>query len=129
MGVYNRYDAMKLMGFDEFICQSTFLTNTPSYGVWPCDSSLYDETFDVLNETAGSDFCYLATMESHGSYNYDMEHGDWFINDFSSESEQYLNTYFNVLSDADKALGEFLDKLSNWDEPTVVLFSATTSLL
>ena len=122
MGVYNRYDAMKLMGFDEFICQSTFLTNTPSYGVWPCDSSLYDETFDVLNETAGSDFCYLATMESHGSYNYDMEHGDWFINDFSSESEQYLNTYFNVLSDADKALGEFLDKLSNWDEPTVVLF-------
>ncbi len=119
---YNRYDAMRLLGFDDFICLSA-MDNTPGvYGAFFEDAALYRETAALMAETDGADFCYVATMETHGGYGYDMEDGNWFGNDFTGETRQCLNTYFSILHHADSALGAFLDELAAWDEPVVVVY-------
>lgn len=89
---YDRYDIMRLLGFNELICQTNFIKPLTVYGTWPQDSCLYEDAMDVMMESDGTDFCYLVTMETHGDYKYKMEDKNWFTNELDYQSASQVNT-------------------------------------
>lgn len=112
------------MGFDSFKGQEDLIkTQAITNSQFPRDSILYNKSIKQINKTKKSDFIYLATMNTHGPYK--VSKNSKFIKEDINLSEKErgeLEYYSQRANEADKDLGEFLNKLRKIDEPTIVLY-------
>lgn len=145
---YNRNIILPRLGFDNFISleyMSNIETNPTG---WTKDRALVKEIFNALDAEDTRDFVYAITVQSHGKYLETLDEESSKIKvaadpnkryrlgavtekdaaQYGIEridvSESYLNQleyYTNQLSQTDEFIGELIDKLSSYEEPTVVV--------
>jgi phosphoglycerol transferase MdoB-like AlkP superfamily enzyme len=134
---YDRRDVFKRLGFDNFD-SIEYMNNIELNAIgWSKDHVLTAQILNALNADEAKDFIYTITVQSHGKYpastpvtepeiklltasgqdkssSVDGSIGENFQNEF----EYYLNQ----LTQTDQFIGELTEALSDYDEPTVVVF-------
>ncbi len=88
------------------------------------DESLYDEVYKLLENSKGSIFVNAVTMQNHYPYNDFYSENEYkVINGLGSEdSNLQIETFSKGISITDIATKEFINKISNLDKKTIVVF-------
>ena len=126
-GMYKRDYALKKEGFDKFITQDEMRYKDTDGGNYISDRSIYKETLDILSESDDKQLISVITMQNHAPYSqidYGEEDPGFEFTDesFDENTRGLIVAYLQSVYRSDMFLGEFLDKLSESDEKTVVLF-------
>lgn len=121
--VYKRNIVYDRMGYDEFIdidkMKHTGLENGQGY---VSDAEVYAEIYDILLENPGPKMIGAATMQNHSPYE-SAGYPEWhFPLKNRVDSWRGVEASFESLSRADQYLADFLAKLDELDEKTVVLW-------
>jgi Phosphoglycerol transferase and related proteins, alkaline phosphatase superfamily len=121
---YDRRKDFRDLGFDLFMPLETLL-ETPSFAPFPKDSLLYDQVLRRLTATPSRDFIYAATMETHGGYDFEPLYASPFTSaDLPPDAAREVNNFLYLAQSADAALGDFVNQLSTYPEPTVLIYFA-----
>ena len=87
------------------------------------DQSVFDELYAELEAADRPIFAYGLTMANHIAI-FDKKFGENTIEvlDANGEHNTEMETYAEGLKQTDLALKEFITKIENYDEPTLVIF-------
>lgn len=124
---YNRYNNLRMLGFDSFYTTDTMRTAFEKKGMFVSDEEHYRAILNQLSQTPERDFIFCLTMQNHGGYDYDdfcLTYGAQtpFTNELSERATTILTNYCWLLEQSDSALEGFLTALEEVGEPTVVVF-------
>lgn len=121
---YKRNQVYPAIGFDEFLSidKMTNLEYIES-DKYVSDQSVFDELYDELEAADTPIFAYGLTMANHIAI-FDNKFGENTIEvtDATGEHNTEMETYAEGLKQSDVALKEFITKIENYDEPTIVIF-------
>lgn len=133
---YNRNDVFPRLGFDNF--DSAEYMNSLEYNKigWAKDSVLTGEILKALTSDTNRDFIYTITVQSHGIYPSDKDVNSRikvipdsknlaYPDNLYKSLSDYTNSieyYVNQLKETDQFIGALTEKLSEFKEPTVVVF-------
>jgi len=123
--MYKRNLSLPKEGIDEFITETEMDFNEhDGNSEYINDRSTYEQTLKELQEREGKQIISVITMQNHAPYSTDnYPNYDFHITNLEDESDrQAAEVYLQTLHNSDKYLGEFIQKLQDFDEPTVVLF-------
>lgn len=99
---WNRLDIYKKLQFDNFY-SSEVLKRESLTGMGISDLSFFNQSFDILKDKKSPFYAFAITLTSHSPFDT--------VNDFN-DKKNFMENYYNSINYADKALGEFIDKLS-----------------
>ncbi|MBQ0027715.1 MAG: LTA synthase family protein [Lachnospiraceae bacterium] len=109
-------------GFDEFISEREF-RDAEIIRKYVSDRAGFEKIAESLNEKEKGKplFVFNVTMQNHGSYT------DYFENfepdvKVDGVDKFVTNQYLSLIKRTDESLNEFIDYLSYYDEPTLVVF-------
>lgn len=120
---YERDQAYKQLGFDQFLSLE-YLRHPVQIGAWMDDEDLLMRSIEEMKNSEGPDFLHLATMLNHGPYPRDRYKGDLAITvsgPYTPENQSQLEVYASTLKRVDETIRLYLEALSSFEEPTVVL--------
>lgn len=121
---YKRSQVYPVLGFDEFLSidKMKHLEYIDSQK-YVSDQSVFDELYDELESADTPIFAYGLTMANHIAI-FDDKFGENTIEviDANGEHNTEMETYAEGLKQTDLALKEFITKIENYDEPTLVIF-------
>lgn len=117
-----RDEVYPTFGFDQFLDITDF-TGAERYRNMVSDAATYDKILELLDQSDDPQFIFDVTMQNHGGYstgalpadmvkNYTV--GDW--------DNPELDEYLALIDESDRALQEFIEKLSKLDRKVVVVF-------
>lgn len=121
---YSRNKVFKNLGFDTFTSLEymNHVVKTPKN--WAKDDILVEQIFDALKSTKNSDFIYTCSVQGHGKYptepvlvNPKIKLTKW-NNDATKWAYEY---YVNQIYEMDAFVKHLTDKLSKFDEKTILL--------
>lgn len=121
---YKRSQVYPALGFDEFLSidkmKNLEYIESDKY---VSDQSVFDELYDELEAADTPIFAYGLTMANHIAI-FDNKFGENTIEvtDVNGEHNTEMETYAEGLKQTDAALKEFITKIENYDEPTIVIF-------
>lgn len=146
---YNRDKVFPMLGFDHF-SSIEYMNNIETNPTgWAKDKVLTGQIMEALKAENTRDFIYTITVQSHGKYQETASEDQNITamadpnkrtrmgtvdekstqNNNSSDTlntdEKYLNQlqyYVNQLSETDQFVGDLVNKLSTFEEPTIVVF-------
>lgn len=124
---YSRVNAFSMMGFDTFTSKElmNIQTYTPN-GSWATDDILVNETIKTLDSTPDQpDFTYTITVGTHGDYPKEqvIDNPTYIANGVSDEETKNQWTYYiNQLNEVDTFMKNLIQKVSERDENTVIVF-------
>lgn len=120
--MYKRSDVYETLGFDEVIDDSEMRESMHvQANPYVSDQSAYNEVLYQMDKSEDPLFMNLVTMQNHGPY------GDFYTDPIGSDIADpgraaEIGQYTRGLWHTDVATHEFLDKLKNQDEETIVVF-------
>lgn len=121
---YKRSQVYPALGFDEFLSidKMKHLEYIDSQK-YVSDQSVFDELYAELEAADRPIFAYGLTMANHIAV-FDKKFGENTIEvlDANGEHNTEMETYAEGLKQTDLALKEFITKIENYDEPTLVIF-------
>ena len=121
---YKRSQVYPALGFDEFLSidKMKHLDYIDSQK-YVSDQSVFDELYTELEAADRPIFAYGLTMANHIAI-FDKKFGENTIEvlDANGEHNTEMETYAEGLKQTDLALKEFITKIENYDEPTLVIF-------
>ncbi|MBP3909314.1 MAG: LTA synthase family protein [Turicibacter sp.] len=121
---YKRSQVYPALGFDEFLSidKMKHLDYIDSQK-YVSDQSVFDELYAELEAADRPIFAYGLTMANHIAI-FDQKFGENTIEvlDANGEHNTEMETYVEGLKQTDLALKEFITKIENYDEPTLVIF-------
>lgn len=121
---YKRSQVYPALGFDEFLSidKMKHLDYIDSQK-YVSDQSVFDELYAELEAADRPIFAYGLTMANHIAV-FDKKFGENTIEvlDANREHNTEMETYAEGLKQTDLALKEFITKIENYDEPTLVIF-------
>ena len=121
---YKRSQVYPALGFDEFLSidKMKHLDYIDSQK-YVSDQSVFDELYAELEAADRPIFAYGLTMANHIAI-FDQKFGENTIEvlDANGEHNTEMETYAEGLKQTDLALKEFITKIENYDEPTLVIF-------
>ncbi len=106
---YSRKRIYGRFNFDTMIFENDFTVATTNYGDYIDDNVVYNQIESLISSTEEPLYVHATTMQNHQPYT-----------DGDSEDE-FLN-YLSRCQHSTEGLADFLDRLSEIDEPTIVLF-------
>ncbi|MDF2803915.1 MAG: Arylsulfatase [Anaerocolumna sp.] len=133
---YKRNEVFKMLGFDNFVSMEYMNGIELNPIGWAKDNVLTQEILKALNAKDTKDFIYTISVQDHGIYPDSYKEESQKINvslkpDLNTSinkektNESYINKlkyYVNQVNDTDKFIGELTHTLSEFEEPTVVVF-------
>lgn len=122
LDMYKRRQVYGTLGFDEVVddahMQSRRRIETSRY---VSDAAAFDEVLYQLDRTEGPEFVNLVTMQNHGDY--DDSYSDPIASGIEDpKAAGRYGQYVRGLAHTDEALRDFLGRLQERDETTVVVF-------
>ncbi len=126
---WNRRNVYDMFGFDEFISIENlgdFLNESDWKYIrgYLSDETSYAAVMNRLEQKNDDErmFIFNVTVQNHGGYTY--ENCDVDKVTVSGEEGVYKETeqYLSLIRESDRALGEFIERLKSYDEPTLVVF-------
>ena len=133
-GMYKRNLALPKEGIDEFITETEMdFSEIDDRRHYINDRSAYNQVLKALEDTDDKIAISLITMQNHAGYvTGDYIEKSYRLADapksgtnkkaFTDDEKSQVEIYLESLHNADYYLGEFLEKLENLDEKTVILF-------
>ncbi len=121
---YNRSVGYENLGIDHFYNDSElemeYFDNNKSYSN---DESSFNEILKLLDEYDNPTFIHNVTIQNHGPYPFTISNNDYKVDGlYNSEKKVEAETYFKEVEHSDEELQKFIDKLSEFEEPTIVVF-------
>jgi phosphoglycerol transferase MdoB-like AlkP superfamily enzyme len=124
--MYKRNIALTNFGFDTFITELEMdHTEKEGKSEYINDRSAYNQTLDVLNSSDQNQIITLITMQNHLPYNADTYDSTRFATTATGIDEQHrsdISIYYQLLSQSDAYLGEFISALDQSDKKVALLF-------
>ncbi len=122
---YARNKVYPNLGFDTFT--SVEYMQNVEYNVlgWAKDKVLTNEIVNTLKSTENEDFIFAVSVQPHGRYSEEVIDDTQTITMEGAESEGEKNAYeyyINQLHQTDAFVGELVETLEDFKEPTVVVF-------
>lgn len=122
---YARNKVYPRLGFDTFM--SIEYMNDVELNVlgWAKDKILTKEILDTLESTDERDFIFTVSVQPHGRYSEEVVDPNQTITLEGAKDEGEKNAYeyyINQLHETDAFVGELVETLENYKEPTVVVF-------
>lgn len=123
---YDRHRNYANLGFDTFI-PVEFMHDVERNPVnWAKDKILTGEVFKCLNSTEGRDLVFGVSVQSHGKYPTEVLDPDQpiaVVEGMEDDPEYKIGfEYFiNQLHEMDMFVGELVEAIKNFDEPTVLV--------
>lgn len=119
---WNRPSVYGYMNFQNTVFEDEF-EGSECIRDYVSDSADYEKVFELLDGQEEPVFCFNITMQNHGGY----EDTDRFqekisVDGLDSQEVPQAETYLALAKESDRAIGEFLKRLKDFDEPTVVVF-------
>ena len=115
---YYRADAWNAFGFDETEFLESF-SDAETVRGYVSDAALFDEAAEKLEATDEPLFLFAVTMQNHATYG---EGTDPPVKATSFEGEKDLENYLSLVRKSDEALGNFIERIEETGEPTVLMF-------
>ncbi len=106
---YNRKTIYGRFTFDTMIFENDFTVPVTNYGEYIDDAVVYNQIEDLIETSEEPLYVHATTMQNHQPYD-DDDSDDEFIN------------YLSRISHSTEELAAFLDRLSESNEPTIVIF-------
>ena len=107
---YQRFGFDKLLFHDDIDGVTDFTVPVEHYGTYVDDKTVYDQLYQLIEETDDPIYIHTTTMQNHQPYNQGDDPNDEFGN------------YLQWLQHSNEGLTVFLDKLKKSSEPTLVFF-------
>lgn len=126
-GFYMRNKVFENLGFDTFT-SFEYMTDLEYNEIgWAKDSILERYIMSALETDEKRDFIYTISVQGHGSYPTDFDDAESNISTSISNSdiEEYkesLHYYASQIREMDDFIGSLVERLSDFNEPTVVVF-------
>ena len=120
---WNRDVVYEDLGFDEFLDITDFYGAERLRGK-VSDAATYDRILQLLKEDESPQFIFDVTMQNHSSYDTGLLPEEM-VTHYSvdgAESDPELEEYLALIDESDRALGEFVEELSQLDRPVVLIF-------
>lgn len=89
--------------------------------MFPSDAFCYDVLMQGMSQSSEPLFALNVTMQNHGSYLDQMKNGQIKAMGLPEDIAAQANTYLSALHNSDEALTAFLERLEQFEEPTVVV--------
>lgn len=127
---YDRNIVYGNLGFDTFSPIECLYNVEYNPLNWATDACLKNQIIETLNSTEERDFIFTVSVQAHGKYPTEML-GDpsdykYTYDDIdgldSEELENMYLYYINQIKGTDDFIGTLIDYLSDFEEPTVVVF-------
>ncbi len=121
---YNRVNAFKHLGFDEFIA-SEDLTDPVYFGDYIADSVINDMIIEQYENKNGPLFAFAITMQNHQPFPKERypEPSIRVLNeDIPQALRESVEVYLHGVNESDRELQRLVDYFSAQNEPTVILF-------
>ncbi len=123
---YDRHRNYANLGFDTFIPVEYMHDVERNPINWAKDKILTQEIFKCLNSTEGRDFVFGVSVQSHGKYPTEVVDENQPIRVESGLDDEVYKIGFeyfvNQLHEMDMFVGELVDAVNNFNEPTVLVF-------
>ncbi|MGM0167421.1 hypothetical protein IGI39_002403 [Enterococcus sp. AZ135] len=118
--MYKRKDVYKTFGFDQFLDESTMKhTDKIENNPYISDAAAYQEIFDQLEKNEKPQFLHLVTMQTHMPYENKYEDLPYVVRGDNSSA---VRSYLQDIAYSSEALKDFLEKLDDLPERTLVVF-------
>lgn len=127
---YSRNVVYPNLGFEDFISIEDMPESEFNLLGWSYDSTLFSHAESVIEaDDTSNDFLFCVSVQAHGKYP-DEPLDDYPIDaELSLDSEEdltdldnQLDYYASTLNSVDEAIGDFIDRLEEIGEPTIVVF-------
>lgn len=121
---YNRHEVYPNLGFDTFTSLEYMADYETNPLGWATDEILTDEIMKAIRSTDGYDFVFCVSVQAHGQYPDEQMFEESMIGESAPETASYwgLDYYLQQLSEVDAFIADLTDTLSDYDEPTMVVF-------
>lgn len=121
---YDRNLIFSHIGFDHFISLECMSGTQPSSNGWTKDNVLPGQIMKALNSTEEQDYIYTISVEGHGEYpTTPMENPTIELSGLDDDERlNKLTHYTNQVYSMDQMVGDLIERLSEFDEKTVVVF-------
>ncbi|WEN15168.1 LTA synthase family protein [Rhodanobacter sp. AS-Z3] len=124
---WNRTTAMKAIGFDQFVSQSSFPSSAVNDGKYMADSAMTDQVMTLLKDHGPPQFIFAISIEAHGPYDVEPTHvaerdAIPVPDGITGRDKLELQTYLYHLQHADAELGRLVKLLAQRERPSVVVF-------
>lgn len=106
---YDREDVYSEYGFDRMIFDDDFTVPTNNFRTFMDDDSAFRQAEEVMESTEGPDYIHITTMQNHQP----------FIDGVGEE----VDNYFAGIQLSNEALRDFTNRLKEWDEPVILVFT------
>jgi phosphoglycerol transferase MdoB-like AlkP superfamily enzyme len=119
---YKRETVFESMGFDTFVdLDAMSHRDVIENGPWVSDDEVYDEVEDRLAASDDPAFVHVLTMQNHSPLT-DDRYADGVEVTGPEGKDELMGQWARGLEHTSRALSEFLDRLSDSSEPTVVIY-------
>lgn len=129
---YNRNQAYQKMGIDYFLSEKDFSDNTERIRGYISDREVYKRALEEGEKVGDLPWLgVIVTMQNHGGYGWNENELQDLVKNYPIElnMEQYTPNQKKAIQDltsgiyaTDVALGELVDKLRLYQEPTLLIF-------
>lgn len=118
---WNRDKVYKYMGFDNTYFKDSFDSDALIIRKYISDSAALEKVLDIQKDNASPVFTFLVTMQNHSGFGqpYEGFNPDVIIDGTTS---RFPKNYLSLMKITDNALEKFINKLSESDRKTVVVF-------
>ncbi|MGI6013409.1 MAG: sulfatase-like hydrolase/transferase [Oscillospiraceae bacterium] len=122
---YDRNLVFSHLGFDTFTSLEYMSNISYTPRGWCTDLNLDSEILNTLESTENQDFIYTISVQGHGQYPAHKTYGLEGVSVRSGiEEEETANAftyYLRMINQTDAFIGNLIEQLKNYDEPTVVV--------
>ena len=106
---YSRKSVYSRFSFDTMIFEDDFTVPVEMYGDYFDDNTVYNQIEALIDSSDEPLYLHATTMQNHQPYT-------------EGESDDEFLNYLSRIQHSTDGLAEFLDRLAEIDEPTIVLF-------
>ena len=126
-GFYMRNKVFANMGFDTFTSFEYMTDMVYNKMGWAKDMILERYIMAALESSDNPDFVYAISVQGHGSYPTDFDDSEsdidtTYLNEDLDDHSEQIDYYISQIREMDAFIGSLTDTLSEYDEPTVVVF-------
>ena len=123
---YSRYHVYGNLGFDTFTSLEYMHNVTYNQLGWAKDAVLTDEIMKALKSTDTPDYIYTVAVQTHGKYPTQLNHIESYPiqvtgENLTAERKAQLTYYADQMHQTDAFLGELVNTLSSYSEPTILV--------
>ena len=120
---WNRDTVYPLIGFDNFLDETSMNPNGEKFRGWYSDAEDYNKIIDIFNKKKAGQplFLFNVTIQNHGGYLIADKNFKEEIKIKDEKATDTANRYLSLIHESDRAFEKIINYFKNQKEPTIVV--------